>query len=108
MNGWGGAHGGAIMPSGSDGMRLFCETFALVPGYSEGANSWEGFRLTFSVKTLLLAPPGIAEKVQDAPPLPGIRAQPQTQALGPESAQISAAILSCSAFGAFWGSPWPP
>jgi hypothetical protein len=33
---------------------------------------------------------------------------PQTQAPEPESAQISAAIRSCSAFGAFWGSPWPP
>jgi hypothetical protein len=28
-----------------------------------------GFRLTFSVETLSLAPQGIAEKVQDAPSL---------------------------------------
>ena len=33
---------------------------------------------------------------------------PQTQALEPESAQISAAIRSCSAFGASCGLPWPP
>jgi hypothetical protein len=34
--------------------------------------------------------------------------EPQTQAPEPESAQISEAIRSCSAFGAFWGSPRPP
>ena len=34
--------------------------------------------------------------------------QAQTQALPPESAQISAAIRSCSAFGALSGEPWPP
>jgi hypothetical protein len=38
----------------------------------------------------------------------GRKAYAQDQALGPESAQISAAIRSCSAFGAFCGSPWPP
>jgi hypothetical protein len=32
----------------------------------------------------------------------------QTQAEPPESAQISAAIRSCSAFGASCGAPWPP
>jgi hypothetical protein len=30
----------------------------------------QGFHLTFSVETQLLAPLGIAEKVQDVPPLP--------------------------------------
>ena len=34
--------------------------------------------------------------------------QAQTQAPPPESAQISAAMRSCSAFGASWGAPWPP
>jgi hypothetical protein len=40
--------------------------------------------------------------------VPTVDQPAQTQALPPESAQISAAIWSCSAFGAFCGSPWPP
>lgn len=56
-------------------------------------------------------PPGVVtRKKVKRNPHPGSAAlpQPQTQAEGPESAQISPAIRSCSAFGAFCGSPTPP
>jgi DNA-binding transcriptional MerR regulator len=52
-------------------------------------------------------PPPPPHKNPPPPPPPGPR-HAQTQALPPESAQISAAIRSCSSLEPFWGSPWPP
>ena len=65
--------------------------------------------VTGKPKTIVAIIPNVVRRIESRRQSTEEIGQPaQTQALPPESAQISAAIRSCSSLGASWGSPSPP